>query len=291
MSLFNYRKFKKTTGLRAFATPNSVRVLKNLENGYRNFSRLVTSVEHQSSYKAICHIGLQKTGSVWFREMFADVLVYKYSGLNFVDCAGRGSEIDVVSGLYSPIRKPFEVNFNSIDSSSLATVVVVRHPFSLLLSWIKSTKGYHISGAGDNGMTDRRSELLSLSGDDQVKYAADYFSTELRFEHFEKLLSLHSNTDNSIVLRYEDCVFNAQDTFTELFGRLDIAIPSSKIQRFVAKHSFEAYAGRSIESEVSDKKAAMQGATHLEIEQLPSEVKEYVLGKVGPLLKSQYGLY
>lgn len=286
----NYRKFKKNTRLRAFASPSAVRGVKQVENVYRRMTRSVTTVKHRSKYNAICHIGLQKTGSVWFREMFADNCIFEYSGLEFVDCAGKGSEISIDTGIYSPIRKPFEVDYSNFDNDTMASVVVIRHPFSMLLSWIKSTKAYHISGSSDQGMDERRKKLNELTEYQQLMYAADFFEAGARFENFEKLLNLHSAEQNSMILKYEDCVFNAEETFASLFRWLDIGLPDDKLVTFVQKHSFQAYSGRPIDSATVNKKSAMQGASHVEIESYPDDIKNYVLDKIGAMFKDQYNL-
>jgi hypothetical protein len=286
--LTTYRRFKKNTPLRRFATPGLVRAIKRIEAGYLAVSRAMAPIKHQSKYKAICHIGLQKTGTVWFREMLSDPKLYRYSGLNFVDCAGKREGLTIKNGgIYSPIRQISDEILNQTAQPDVATLFVVRNPLAITLSWINSTEKYHITGRGDYGMSERRAALAACDLSGKIDYATAYFQSENRFEKIDRLLEL-AKTDPSItVVRYEDCTDKPAETFARIFNELDIALPDEDQQSFIQTHSFESYSGRPIDAQANPSDA-LQGRTHLEIQKLSNPEKERIFSAAGPCLQALY---
>jgi len=283
-----YRRFKKNTPLRKYATPRFVRMLKNAENAVLAAQRMATPVAHHSRHRAICHIGLQKTGSVWFREMFADPVLYRHSGLSFVDRAGKLEDFSAQKGIYAPIRLLTTEVEQEIAREGVATIAVLRDPVSLVLSWIKSTGGYHVSGAGDEGMAERRAALAERDDIGRVAYALEFFAKNRRFEQLERLLELEAKLSSMMTVRYEDCVFHPVPTFARIFDALDIAMPEDALTAFVARHSFEAYSGRRIDAAASEGTTSLSGGTHKEAAALDPAARAMIFDAVGGRLAAAY---
>lgn len=287
--LTGYRRFKKNTPLRRFATPSIVRTIKRVESSYLALIRSMAKIEHTSKYKAICHIGLQKTGTVWFREMLSDPVLYRYSGLNFVDCAGKREGLSIKDGgIYAPIRQISDEILDQTMRSDVATIFVVRNPLALTLSWINSTEKYHVTGRGDHGMSERRAALKERDFLGKIDYALEYFHDETRFEKIERMLQLAQNDPTLTVVRYEDCTGAPDETFARIFKALDIALPDAARKEFIAMHSFRSYSGRTVDA-APNPGSALQGRTHLEIEKLSDSDKAHVFGAVGPHMRALYG--
>lgn len=283
-----YRRFKKNTPLRRFATPSIVRTVKKIELAANSLIRNTTKIEHRSKYQAVAHVGLQKTGTVWFREMFSDPFLYRYSGLCFVDCAGKRDAFDLAGGgIFAPIREISQNVVDQISQPGTATVFVVRNPLSITLSWLNSTENYHITGKGDAGMTERRSELSKRDLAGKIDYALDYFKAERRFEKIERLLELAEHNSGILVVRYEDCVTDSDRAFGRIFTHLDFAVPASERAQFIRTHSFKSYSGRAID-EKAKAGSALQGQTHLKIDALPTPDKDRIFSAVGERFASFY---
>lgn len=283
-----YRRFKKNTPLRRFANPSVVRSVKRLEVLIGNVQRILLPVLHRSKYRAVCHFGMQKTGSVWFREMFSDKRLYKYSGLKFVDCAGRREGLQVEQGLYAPIRFVTDENMKIFDEDDVMKVVVIRDPLALLVSWVNSTENYHVSGGEDLGMSDRREKLAQLDFDGKIRFALGHFVSEDRFRKVAQLISAANATDTAIVVRYEDCLDSPIEVFGEIFAKADISLPIEELTAFVHEHSFESYSGRRMGSG-APKHSALQGGTRATVEELSPETRAMVLRLVPSELREAYG--
>jgi len=282
-----YRRFKKNTPLRRFAGPGLVRLTKSAEQQYIALRRQFTRVEHNSRFRAICHVGVQKTGTVWFREMFSDLRMYRYSGLPFVDCAGRQAGISVERGIYAPIRTVTDEVLAQLASPDVATVGVVRNPVALVLSWINSTQHYHITGKDDLGMGRRREALEASDLSGKIDFALDYFAQTERFQKIEQLLETQSGSGAVLVVRYEDCLLEPDQSFARIFAFCDIAMPDDVRAAFIADHDFAAYSGRSI-TDQAPAGSSLQGRSQERVRELPGDLQERILAAALPRLRDLY---
>lgn len=283
-----YRRFKKNTPLRRFAGPALVRSAKRLEQLGGRLGRGFTRVEHRCRYRAICHIGVQKTGTVWFREMFSDLRMYRYTGLPFVNCAGSGTDIDIVRGIYSPIRDINAALLERAVRDDVAVVGVVRDPVAIVLSWINSTEHYHIKGRNDQGMGERRQALAARDLPGKIDYAVSFFDETDRFGLIEMMLEAGAASGHVMAVRYEDCVYKPDETFRDLFSFCDIGMPEAERRRFTEDHSFAAYSGRQIDSSTTSTVSSLRGGTSRAARELPEELRARILQAAQPRLRALY---
>ena len=255
-----YRQWKKNTRLRKYLSPEMVRIVKQVELLYGNVNNFVIKPSHRSRFDTIVHFGVQKTGSVWFREILRDPLIYKYTGLSFRDMAGiKNTALIEKNKINSPLRfvdnnLPF-----IMDDKSIAKLIVVRNPIDQISSWIKSTEHYHVKGGDDDGMTLRRAKLKKEKTiDEKMKIGAEYFNESGRLNTMERLLDAVP-ANSVIITKYEDCCESPISEFKRIFNHLDCRIPDSEIQNFCEKHSFESYSGRS-RNDYAPKHSAMQSS-------------------------------
>ena len=286
--LTSYRRFKKSTSLRKFASPRLVYGIKATEQAVLGMVRQFQPVVHHTRFQAICHIGMQKTGTVWFREMLSDIEIYKSAGLHFKDCSGKTlPENTHLRGIYSPIRRFDDDIRSQLNHADIATIAVIRDPVALVLSWLKSTTGYHVSKRGD-AMSVRRQELSGLNKFDQIQYAVNFLKSKNRFQQFEDLIAFAKAEPSRVLVKYEDCIHNTFDTFREMFRQIDIKMDDQTLEAFISRHSFKAYTGRSI-TDSSTHGSPLQGRTHLEAARLPDIERELIIQAVGEGWASQYG--
>lgn len=284
-----YRRFKKNTSLRRYASPELVRAIKRAELAALGVGRVLRPVRHRSRFKAVAHVGLQKTGSVWFREMFSDLDFYRYSGLIFRDQAERGEIARLpLEGAYSPIRRFEPEMAETLMSEGVAVLGVVRDPVAMVLSWIKSTSKYHVTKRGEE-MFRRREDLLACeTQNEQIAYAVSYFAEKDRFGQYERLLAFCETWPDAIVVKYEDCISEVDATFARIFGALDIRMPEDIRAAFLRRHSFNAYSGREITQSGASEGSSLQGQTHLEAEALSEEARARIVAALPPRIRQYY---
>ena len=282
-----YRQFKKNSGLRRFATPAAVRSIKKVEVALGNIQRRFVSVQYHSRFRAVVHLGMQKTGSVWFREMLSDTRLYRYSGLPFVDCAGQKGSFSISRGIYAPIRVINEETLTFFDHEDINKIVVIRDPLALLISWINSTENYHVSGGNDLGMSDRRNALKSRDPEGKIAFALEHFLSEDRFEKTAELIGIARATPSATIVRYEDCLDRPTEVFGSMFNAADIPLPETELEAFVKEHSFESYSGRAMGS-AAPKHSALQGSTSATVAQLGEDARSMVMNEVPQELRGLY---
>ena len=274
-----YRRFKKNTSLRQFATPRLVRAVKRVEVSIGDVERQFTSVRHRSKFRAVCHFGMQKTGSVWFREMFSDVRLYRYSGLPFRDCAGRKDNFQIERGIYAPIRVVTDETLGIFRLPDVVKILVVRDPLALLVSWVNSTENYHVSGGSDGGMSQRRAALKKLDFEGKIDFAMDYHLSESIFEKVSASIAAANAAQSATIIRYEDCLDQPKEVFERICREADIKLPDAEIEAFVKEHSFESYSGRKMGG-AAPRHSALQGNTRSTVNQLGDKVRTRVLKHV-----------
>lgn len=284
---FNYRRFKKNSSLRRYATPRIVRKVKNIETNVGIIKRYFIKVQHQTKFRAICHFGMQKTGSVWFREMLSDTKFYQYSGLPFIDCAGKSHDFKIERGIYAPIRAVNEETLKLLTIPDVAKIIVIRNPLSLLISWVNSTANYHVAGGQDFGLLKRREKLSKLDFEDKIIFALEYFQSQNRFQKTADVLSLAKNNPSATVIRYEDCLSQPNETFEKLLRAIDVRIPSEELNTFLDEHSFASYSGRSMGSK-APVHSALQGRTNFIATELSKELKSRIMSEVPCTLSDFY---
>lgn len=285
--LQGYRRFKKNTRLRTVIPPTVARTVKRCEVEALRVGRKLSKVSHRTKYDKIYHIGLHKTGSVWFREMLLDLDIYRYSGLPFFDwdLDRRASEYDC--GIFCPIRKPCSELLKGFPAENAVAIAVVRHPFSLVLSWIKSTEAYHIAGSKTPGMKKRRLDFQKMRLSEKVEYTVEYFEKDGRFSLIEELIELHEDEDRLLIVRYEDCLAKPHAAFEKILRHLDIDMPEVVRTRFIDRHSREKYLGGS-RSPV--RHSAIQGVGTEDHWQIDGDERKFLMQACGPKYKSLYDL-
>lgn len=284
-----YRRFKKTTSLRRYVGPGVVRGIKKAELLVLNGARFFRPLREQTRFRAIAHVGLQKTGSVWFREMLSDLDIYQYTGLAFHDCAGQsGFGAAPLSGLYSPMRTFDAGTAQALSQPDIAVLCVVRDPVAMILSWIKSTSKYHVTSKGGD-MAQRRADLLARDPAQQIAYAVDYFEEKGRFAQFAALLEFCAAHPHAALVRYEDCIADADATFAQAFEVLDIRMPGAVRREFLTRHSFAAYSGRPITQSAQDARSPLQGRTHLDAQELAAADRAVILKACSVRIRQLYG--
>ena len=215
----------------------SGRYHKAMEVGY---SRL--EIIKHSPYENIYYCCTQKTASQWFRSIFNDPIVYKYTGLvtypyvqlglkyaSFKSALPKGTigtHLYVNYPTYLSIPKP--VNYK--------TFFVLRDPRDAVISWYFSAKYSHILVSI---IPELRRDLEQLNFSDGLKYMINRLEEFGYFEAQRSWINVDRDKQNIFIFRYEDLVGNNNSFLRKLFSYLNIEMPEDEFTALWDRNKFE----------------------------------------------------
>lgn len=233
--------------------------------GRRLYKR--SKVVEWSPYKNIYYCCTQKTASQWFKAVFDDFAVYKYTGLEvfhfnqYLDqlqeaCTdGSTPRWEFASRLYSghaaniPLPKRtigthFYISYTSYltipKPKRYRTFFIQRDPRDIVVSWYFSVKNSH----SPIGLVPKfRDELNGLSLSDGLKYSIDKLEERGIFHVQRSWMDISEDYENIKIFRYEDFAPDNYSFLKNLFDYLEIVMPEREFDALYDRHRFEEYSG------------------------------------------------
>lgn len=201
----------------------------------------------------IYHCCIQKTGSLWLRDMFSDPLIRKLSSMkvcrpnkNFL---GDHPIQEIIDDPFpvGTIVSPFYVNYQNFleipKPQSHKAFFVMRDPRDFLVSWYLSTRYSHKL----NPYIIKQREIFQKMDDDEAIF---YIINNIFIETNPQFIAmtdwyLNSDQNESVLLvRYEDLIaLNKVDVFLKLFNHIGIPITPKQLKNLLEKYSFYRLSG------------------------------------------------
>ena len=202
-------------------------------------------VARELPYDNIYHCCTQRTGSQWFRHIFSDPIVYRYTGLDVVrfiplhdewkyaDCnfdmelPKRTIALHLYIGYptYGTIPKP----------AAHRTFFMMRDPRDLVVSWYFSTRYSHVPMGY---IPEYRKILEKMDKTEGLKHTIDVLQQGI-FPMQRSWARAPESADNIRVLRYEDLSGDNRMFLRQLFDYLDIELPEREFAALYERHRFE----------------------------------------------------
>ena len=198
-------------------------------------------VIQRSPYGNIYHCCTQKTASQWFRRVFCDPVVFRYTGLRpfryrqlglreaHFDQALPASTIaihlyvDYVT--YAAIPKP----------ESLKTFFILRDPRDIVVSWYFSAKYSH---KPVYPIPELRRNLDQLDMQGGLKYLIDAWDGFGLFDAQRSWMARGQTDENVKVFRFEDFSADNRLFLWDLLEYLDITLPEQEFEALYDRHKF-----------------------------------------------------
>jgi len=216
-----------------------------LRPGYRRLRELYDyrgfRVIQRSPYGNIYHCCTQKTASQWFRRVFCDPVVYRYTGLKpfrYRQLGLRNAHFDeplpartiaihlyVDHATYAAIPKP----------ESYKAFFILRDPRDIVVSWYFSAKYSH---KPVDPIPELRRNLERLDMQEGFKYLIDAWDGFGLFEAQRSWMSNGFEGDNARVFRFEEFSADNRLFLKGLLDYLDIEIPEQEFEALYDRHKF-----------------------------------------------------
>lgn len=203
---------------------------------YRSFR-----VIQRSPYGNIYHCCTQKTASQWFRRVFCDPVVYRYTGLKpfrYRQLGLRDAHFDeplpvrtiaihlyVDYATYAAIPKP----------EGFKTFFILRDPRDIVVSWYFSAKYSHKPVYPIPELRRNLDQLDMLEG---LKYLIDAWNGFGLFEAQRSWASNGGDEDNVKIFRFEDFSADNYLFLKALLDYLEIEIPQQEFEELYDRHKF-----------------------------------------------------
>lgn len=220
---------------------------KKLVNLYKLYKYNRLRVLRNSPFENIYHCCTQRTASQWFKALFSDYTVYKYTGLKvfpfnqivklrdarFDDPFPKrtiGANMYIDYSVYATIPKP----------PNYRTFFILRDPRDIVVSWYFSIRYSH--AVVIDSIAEVRKLLEKLSVSEGLKYSIDILEEAGLFRAQKSWMHVSSEDQKNIrIFRYEDFVRDERPFLKQLFDYMDIAMPEKEFISLYERHRFENY--------------------------------------------------
>jgi hypothetical protein len=198
-------------------------------------------VIQQSPYGNIYHCCTQKTASQWFRRVFCDPIIYRYTGLKpfrYRQLGLRDAHFEeplpertiaihlyVDHATYAAIPKP----------ESFKTFFILRDPRDIVVSWYFSAKFSH---KPIDPIPELRRNLDQLDMMEGLKYLTDAWDDFGLFDAQRSWMSRGTDEDNVRVFRFEEFSADNYLFLKDLLAYLEIELPEQEFEALYDRHKF-----------------------------------------------------
>ncbi|MEM8719921.1 MAG: tetratricopeptide repeat protein [Cyanobacteria bacterium P01_G01_bin.39] len=199
-------------------------------------------IQH-SLYDNIYYCCTQKTASQWFRSIFNDPIVYKYTGLVTRPYVQLGLKYASFNNAPPPgtIETHLYVDYPTYLSipkpGSYQTFFVLRDPRDAVVSWYFSAKYSHVL---TSIIPELRRNLAEMDLNSGLKYIIDRLQEFGYFEAQRSWKLVEGEQQNIAIFRYEDLVDSNSSFLRKLFHHLSIEIPETEFIDLCERNKFEA---------------------------------------------------
>ncbi|MEM7591012.1 MAG: tetratricopeptide repeat protein [Cyanobacteria bacterium P01_A01_bin.83] len=199
-------------------------------------------IQH-SPYDNIYYCCTQKTASQWFRSVFNDPTVYKYTGLVTRPYVQLGLKYASFNNAPPPgtIETHLYIDYPTYLSipkpASYQTFFVLRDPRDAVVSWYFSARYSHVL---TSIISELRRDLAEMDFDGGLKYIIDRLQEFGYFEAQRSWKLAEGEQQNIAIFRYEDLVDSNSAFLRKLFSHLSIEIPEAEFIDLCDRNKFEA---------------------------------------------------
>jgi hypothetical protein len=203
-------------------------------------------VLRRSPHQNIYYCCTQRTGSQWFKRVFRDPLVYRYSGLTVHEYREIGLNEAHFEGPLpaGTICTHLYINYPTYLSipkpQHYKTFFVLRDPRDIAVSWYFALKYSHGPTAK---VLELRRQLEGLDLEDGLRFSIDSLAALGLFEAQKSWVLASDDRDHVKVVRYEDMVADSRRFMHELFRYLDIDMPAPAFATLHDRHEFKNITG------------------------------------------------
>lgn len=244
--------------LRNYLTANlPPTVLKSYLKVKRSFQKdpyKDVEVSHKSEFDNIYHCCIQRSGSQWLKAVFADPIIYKYTGLKIYNPLpvqhqklSENNKDDIFNislpckKIISPLYCSF-LNFSIIKKPGKFTAFyIIRDPRDLLVSQYFSKKYSH---KRSKEVDVSRNKLRMLDLNNGLIYLIDMLDQQGYWEWLHSWIR-NAESNNIKIFKYENLTGkNYPNGLKSLFKYLKINIPENELELLVSKYNFKSITGR-----------------------------------------------
>lgn len=197
-------------------------------------------VQH-SPFDNIYYCCTQRTASQWFRRIFRDPIVYKYSGLSILPYRELGlnqavfTEPFAKQTICSHIYVGYPTYLTIPKPEKYRTFFVMRDPRDIAVSWYFAAKYSH---RPVDPIPELRNDLKSLSLADGLKYSIDSLEKFGLFAAQRSWMNISEDKENIKLFRYEDFAEDNYLFLTQLLNYLSINIPEAELNKLYEENKF-----------------------------------------------------
>lgn len=223
----------------------------------------------------------------------SDPIFFRYSGLSVFNFSGRPRLRQTDPVTY--IKKPFpartiisslkfsnEIFLSDVPKGPMPYKVffVTRDPRELIVSWYHSTKKNHLFDKNSR-MWRVRQTLSSLDEKSGLTYTIKHFIDKGKFDLLRSWAGY--NSENFIMVKYEDLISTPIESFRSLFQSIDVQIPEGDFLELINAYSFETLTGRQLGEIDTDSHMRGGGRSSWQT-QLSQSHLEYIYESTGSLI-------
>ncbi|RMG22841.1 MAG: sulfotransferase [Methanobacteriota archaeon] len=213
-----------------------------------NDMRLVLlPVSHVAGVDNVYHCTVHKAGSQWFKTLFFDPLIYRYSGLKPLFTSVYGiTDLDYRKfrrksfpnkRIITPLYVSYE-NFCKIDKPRQFRVLyVLRDPRDLVVSMYFSLRYTHVP-MGD--VMDKRQILKNLSVREGIIWTIQHCAENAVFDSMVSWIDVGDSNPNLLIVRLEDLVGEKYiNTLRKILLHSGIRVPDKDLEYLAEKYHFK----------------------------------------------------
>lgn len=204
-------------------------------------------------FENLYHCCTQKTASQWFRTVFSDPTMWRYTGLAVCRFAQAVADPRVVRLQDARFERPLPVRSVGtplyVDYPTYLGIekpkrheafFVLRDPRDIVVSWYFSVRYSHPTMGA---IPELRTELLQLSLHEGLRYSIDRLEWTGLFSAQRSWLDVSEMPQNIRIFRYEDLARDNKAFLKELLGYLGVEMPGKEMARLYERHRYERYSG------------------------------------------------
>lgn len=195
----------------------------------------LTPKKKTCAFTNVYHCCVYKTGSQWFRRVFSDPRVYRWSGLKPVNGSRlppgyRPPPDTAVTGYY--ISYP---NFNELDKHhNFVSFFIIRDPRELVVSWYFSTRYTHTLTPG---VVESRQIMQNMSDSEGILYSIDYWKKNKLFDTLLQWQEASLCSNQISTYSFEKLTGNnGFYHLKEIFSFCQILIPDNILENIYESH-------------------------------------------------------
>ncbi len=190
----------------------------------------------QTKLENIFLCSVQKTGSKWFKKIFSDVRLNKYTNLNvfpqhdyeYTEGFRKFPKYSLVPGLYISYQHYMLIE----KPKNYKTIYIYRDPRNIVVSWFYSMLKTHYPRSGVNEVRER---LELMSKEDGLLYSIQFLNE--KFSFIRSWIELGKDDPNVYFVRFEEFSEDPLKHFINLLDFCNIEIPLSILKEILNEYS------------------------------------------------------